>query len=80
MGGENFADLISRAARNASASSPVAFETTFVDVTVPFVFTVASTITSPCAPPSANAGVGVSRNAKSESAGQPPRFAAARFF
>ena len=72
MGGENFADLISRTARNASASSPVEFEITVVPVTTPLVFTLASTTTSPCAPLSEKASVGVSVNAKSESAGQPP--------
>ncbi len=69
IGGANRADLISRSARNASASSPVEFESTFVDVTTPFAFTVASTTTSPCAPLSENASVGVSSNAKSESPG-----------
>ena len=71
IGGENLADLISRSARNASASSPVEFEIKFVAVTVPLALTLASTTTSPCAPLSENASVGVSVNAKSESAGHP---------
>src|SRR5687767_7555439 len=69
IGGENFAALISRSARNASAWSPVEFDRIFVPVTTPRVFTVASTTTIPFAPLSEKASVGVSVKAKSESGG-----------
>ena len=72
IGGENFADLISRSARNASDSSPVVFEITFVFVTTPLVFTLASTTTMPGRARSEKDRVGVSTKAKSDS--QPPFF------
>ncbi len=78
-GGMNFADLISRSVRNASASSPVVFWMTLVETTFPLVSTVASTTTRPCFAESERFGVGVVANAKSESAGQPPRFLAVGF-
>jgi hypothetical protein len=62
-GGANFAAAISRSVRVARVGSPVVFATIFVDVTLPFVSTFASTVTMPCALLSENAGIGVYTNA-----------------
>src|SRR5690242_12629593 len=76
-GGENFAARSSRSAIEASDGSPVEFETTHVDVTLPYTSTPASTTTMPCAELSENAGFGGVTNEKSESGRQPRRGRAA---